>query len=247
MKNLRKIFLLPFLILAWPGSWQAAQATSAFPVRAPGEVVRSAGNLQIFLEHGRSLIWPSRGPLTLQGPDGAPLAQVDLQAQAEKTTGAEALGIEVEEADLGGSLGSKKYLKGEKTPKGRRLDASALQGSTPEKERGQTTEQVVQGVTIRTTQFPNGSALLTLLWPDLTEEAYFDRRKTLVSNQQTRKIGVLSFTLKQWGDGSFSRIYRQDQGEVRYTYDAIAQGYNIEFLNSRGEMVEEFFCDGTCS
>src|SRR5215831_8256171 len=149
----------------------SAKATGFQPfAAAPGELHLGGEGARIFLEAGRTLLWPNQGLLVLEGPDGAVLAKIDLQAKAVRKNGAEAMGLNLEEADLGGSLSSKKYLKGKKSPVGRSLGSGELGGVPASGEAGQTNRSVVQGIPISIVSYPNGSSFWKLEWPNFTEE-----------------------------------------------------------------------------
>jgi hypothetical protein len=244
MKYLSLILVLFFILL--PGAF-AAKPQNLPATPRPGETTSSSGGIRIFLEEGRSLTWSSGGVLQLQEANGVASAQVDLKTRAKKTGGAEAMGLEVEEADLGGGSGGKGYLRGKKDPKGRALDPSAV-GSTPdETAQGQSQSQVVAGVKITQTKFPNGSYQLDFDWGKASETVFFDKRSTMVWDEIAGSAGPLRYRLRQWADGSFSRVYRDKSGEVNYSYDAISRSYRLIFANAGGEIVAEASCDGTCS
>jgi hypothetical protein len=191
------------------------------------------------------LEWPTGGRATLRGADGGVLANVDPQSVAIKESGTEALGLDVEETDLGGAAGNaKKYLGGKKTPRGRALDAQALAGKSSEPGKSETA--TVQGIPITTISYPNGAFLMKWEWPELREELYFDRRRSLIYNEQSRKAGPWQVTLKQFGDGSFSRNYQDERGGLTYTYDANDQSYRFSFYNAKGETTQEVVCQETC-
>ncbi len=237
---------LLFISFFWGNFLSAKEKESPLP-SIPGEVLNAPGGSQIIFENGRALIWPKQGPLLLKGKDGAVLAKVDLSEKVKKKSGAEAMGLEVEETDLGGGMGDKSYLSGKKQPHGKKLEAEVLAGRPQANEAGQQKQSLVQGITWTTIDYPNGSSLLRIAWPDLTEEVYFDRRKTMVYNQQTRKAGPFSYIFKQYADGSFQRTYHLPSGELNYTYDTNDKSYNLAFSNAQGEVVTELNCQETCS
>lgn len=239
MKTLPIFLFLSLFLVSGPLSAKD-QAMRLPPL--PGEVIGQ----RIYFETGRVLDWPSQDLLVLRGPEGRVLASVDLLGKASKESGTEALGLEVEEADLGGSANSKKYLGGKKAPKGRRLDGAALAGKPTVDEAGQSKSATRQGIPITTLTYPNGAYLIKFQWPDFIEEVYFDRRKTMVYNQQTRRHGAFTVSLKQFGDGSFSRVYQGPRGELSYTYDANDKSYRFSFQNSQKESLLELNCQETC-
>lgn len=212
----------------------------------PGDMRDSAQGLQIFVDGGRRLLWPTQGALVLQDAQGTVLAQVDLRAKVTRQSGAEALGLTVEETDLGGSLsGKKKYLSGKKAPTGRRL--GALPESGLPKESGNTVETIVQGVPVSTVNFPNGASLWKFTWPSFVEEIFFDKKKSMIHNRQTRKLGNVAYTLQQYADGSFMRHYQGSSGEFSVTFDANDRSYRLVFANSEGETLRELNCEESCT
>jgi len=214
----------------------------------PGELRSTANGTQIFLEAGRSLLWPSQGPLVLKGPEGVVLAQVNLSMKASHVSGAEAMGLNVEEVDLGGALSQKKkYLNSKKAPTGRGLDANSLKESAQVPEAGSTSKTMVQGVPFTITAFPNGASQWKVEWPEFTEEIFFDKKKSMVSDQQTRRSGAYTVTLKQFADGSYMRHYQNTSGAFGLTYDANDQSYRLVFANAEGETLSEWNCESTCT
>ncbi len=213
----------------------------------PGELRSSGSTWKIFFEGGWVLSGPLAGPWVLQGSGGNTVAQLDLQTTREKKVGAEALGIEVEEADLGSHGSSKSYLKGKKVPKGRSLNPEALsaspENSTPTQER----TQQVQGIPITLTQYPNRSYRVKFAWGKTTEEAFFDGRNTLIQVVQTRQEGPWTITLEQWADGSFKRRYQNSNATLQHTYDSIDESYRISLINPQGEVLSEIYCQENCS
>ncbi|MCC6272819.1 MAG: hypothetical protein IT572_05085 [Deltaproteobacteria bacterium] len=242
-----KKFFSILALLAVPNFTAVAKEKGPATVAAaPGDLRASGQGTLIFLDEGRRLAWPAQGSLLLQDARGQVLAQVDLRAQASRQSGAEAMGLTVEETDLGGSLsGKKKYLSGKKAPTGRRL--GALPDAGLPAEAGTTTQSAVMGVPITTVAYPNGASLWRFEWPGFTEEIFFDKKKSLVHNRQTRKLGGTTVTLQQYADGSFLRHYRQSGGEFGVTFDANDRSYRLVFANAQGETVSEWNCEETCA
>ncbi len=248
MSEVQRKMLFPLLLCLFFFPHSSAAKERAVPNSPlPGEILSTSGGNQIIFENGRSLFWPKQGPLLLKGKDGTILARVDLLEKAKKKSGAEAMGLDVEEADLGGSMGNKSYLSGKKQPHGRKLEAEVLAGRSQADQAGQQKESIVQGIPLTTIEYPNGSTLLRMKWPDLSEEVYFDRRKTMVYNQQTRKADAFSYSMKQYADGSFQRSYHLSSGELNVTYDTHDKSYNFAFSNAQGEVVAEINCQESCS
>jgi hypothetical protein len=241
--KLSPLLLCLILLVSIPSAWAKSKAVELPPI--PGEVLQDSSGNQIILEEGRRLVWPTTGSLVLKARDGGTLATIDPRAKAHKESGTEALGLEVEEADLGGSRGSAKYLNGKKDPKGRGLAAGTLSGKSEEV--GQTKTLEIQGVKLTTVNYSNGASLAKFQWPSFSEEVYFDKRKSLVYDQQTRQIAPFLYTLKQFGDGSFTRLYSSPAGELNYTYDANDKSYRLVFNNAKGEVLSEISCQETCS
>jgi hypothetical protein len=225
-------------------SWSKSKIKAAAAGSVPGEVLPMSGGQRITLEGGRFLLWTPDGKVQIQ--EGSKMLVVNLKATPKKTGGAEAMGLDVEETDLGGQYGTKSYLRHKKQPKGRALNPSSVGGGPSEKERGQSSVKTVQGIPIKTTKFPNGSFSLDINWGKTREVVFFDRRNTLIWVEETRPVSGLDYSLKQWADGSFSRRYRQAGGEVDYTYDSIDESYRIIFKNPRGKIVAEAYCDRRC-
>jgi hypothetical protein len=228
-----------------PAPAEAASQTPKVP-SAPGDVLGGSSSLKILLEGGRVLLWPEQGPLVLQDAAGRVLATLDPKLRVKKQKGEEALELEVEEADLGGSSSDKRYLKGKKDPRGRSLDPASLETGASASEQVEENRSTVQGIAMTTRKFPNGSHGMKAVWPDATEEVFFDRRHTLVSVKQTRPVGPLQYTLEQWADGSFTRRYRGKSAELSYTFDAIDRSYRISVSNADGEPVAEVSCNTVC-
>ena len=240
---LGSLLILSYLFL--PSAFAKGKTGTALPA-SPGEMRESAQGLQIFVDGGRRLLWPSQGALVLQDTQGSVLAQVDLREKVTRQSGAEAMGLTVEEVDLGGTLsGKKKYLSGKKAPTGRRL--GALPESSLPKESGNTIEAVVQGIPVTTVNFPNGASLWKFAWPSFVEEIFFDKKKSMVYNRQTRKLGSVAYTLQQYADGSFSRHYQRSSGEFSVIFDANDRSYRLIFANPEGETVQEWNCEETCT
>jgi hypothetical protein len=204
----------------------------------PGEIRSSGNGLAVRLDDGQSFRWPQGTVITVFSKEGKNIATVDLSTKIKKETGTEALGLEVEESDLGGSFSSKKkYLAGKKSPKGKTLSASQLKG-TPDQ--GRTKKEFsAQGIPMTITELPNGASLLHIQWPGSVEEDYFDKRRSLITSEQTRKVGDIVYTLKQWTNGSYLRSYQRKEGELQFLYDNGDQSYRYTFLNPKGEVVEE--------
>lgn len=237
--------LLFVLLLAWSPEAHGAKTSLANTYR-PGETASSGGHTQIYLEEGRVLNWSPDGVLRIQEAGGATSVQVDLKSKIKKVGAAEAMGLEVEEADLGGGPG-KGYLRGKKDPKGRALNPGAV-GSAPEEGgQGQSQSTVAGGVKIIQTKYPNGSYQVEFDWGKSTETVFFDKRSTMVWDEIRGSAGGLQFQKRQWADGSFSRVYKEKSGEVNYSYDSISRSYRLIFANSGGEIIAEASCDGTCS
>ncbi|MCE9626143.1 MAG: hypothetical protein K8R69_11960 [Deltaproteobacteria bacterium] len=249
MSPQKKLFPTLILALVLSGGLVHAKDKAKIEIPAlPGELRSIGGGTQIFLEGGRSLLWPSQGPLVLKGPEGAVLAQVNLSARASHVSGAEAMGLNVEEVDLGGALSQKKkYLNSKKAPTGRGLDASSLKGPAQVPEAGSTSKTLVQGVPFTITAFPNGASQWKVEWPGFTEDIFFDKKKSMVSDQQTRRVGAYTVTLKQFADGSFMRHYQNAAGAFGLTYDANDQSYRLVFANAEGETLSEWNCESTCA
>jgi hypothetical protein len=241
-----KFFSLIFIFFLGFSS-NAHSAPSPASSHRPGEINASGGQTQIYLEQGRILLWSADGVLKVQEAGGAPSVQVDLKAKTKKTGGVEAMGLEVEEADLGGGATGKGYLRGKKDPKGRALDPSQV-GSAPDATaQGQSQSQVVAGIKVTQTKFPNGSYQLGFEWGKTTEMVFFDKRSTLVWDEIQGNAGALQYQNRQWADGSFSRLYKGKNGELNYSYDSISRSYRLIFANAQGEIIAEASCDGTCS
>ena len=66
-KKLR-IFTLTVGFLLNGGLTHAKDKGSPVSLAVPGELRSTGGGAQIFLESGRSLFWPSQGPLLLRDP-----------------------------------------------------------------------------------------------------------------------------------------------------------------------------------
>ncbi|HKY63901.1 MAG TPA: hypothetical protein VJR29_10810 [bacterium] len=250
MRRIGKIFgssvkvLAPLLLLAATPLAAKDKAAAALPP-LPGELRSGSGGAQIFLEKGRSLLWSEQGQLSLRDAKKAVLAEVSLSDKAAHESGAEAMGLAVEETDLGGSMSSKKkYLSGKKAPTGRRLAAGSVGGAPLEG--GNEQKSVVDGIPMTWISYSNGSSLWRIQWPDREEELFFDRKRTLIYNQQTRKQGPFAVTLKQFADGSYQRYFQRDSGEVQVIFDTGDTSYRVAFLNAKGEVLRELDCAETC-
>ncbi len=223
----------------------AAKGPSALPP-LPGTLQQSGGNIKIILEGNRQLLWPTGAELSLQQLGMGPIT-INLKATPKTSNGAEALGLEVEEVDLGGGAKSGRYLQHKKQPKGRSLDPKTV-GEKPEAaDMGTTTQKNIQGIPVTHTQFANGATRLGWNWGKTQEEAFFDRRKTLISVELSRKAGDTEYRLKQWADGSFSRSYVRPQGEVHWIYDALSANFRLRVANGQGQTVQDLSCDPKCS
>lgn len=235
------IFILFFFLLA-PPIHGKEKVPALSPL--PGKTSLGPGGIRINLEGGRVLWWLSDGTLRVQEPGGAVSVQVDLKTKPRSTGGAEAMGLDVEESDLGGRLGDKNYLKGKKNPKGRKLDPNALAAAPEEAAKGQRRTRTVAGVVMAETKYPNGSYQLEFNWGDGKETVFFDRRNTLMWMELQEGSAPLKPTIRHWSDGSFTRTYRGQGGELSYNYDALSKSYRLVFSNARGETVAEAGCDG---
>lgn len=245
---MRFSFLLLGVSLLLPAIPQAKEKSPLKKEAVPGEFRSGPQGASIALEGGKTLDWPSQGPLVVRGADGKSLYQLDLRGSVKRQSGAEAMGLEVEEVDLGGSrTEKKKYLSGKKAPTGRKLDAAALSAGPNTAEAGQVQKAVVGGVPIVTTTYPNGSSLWHLEWPNFSEDIYFDRRKTMVSDLQSRQQDGVKISLQQFSDGSYQRNYQKNAGTFRVTYDANDQSYRLSFANAQGDLLAELSCETTCS
>lgn len=246
MIEIKPMFLGFFLLLFGLGLVSPVQAASGPALEnLPGSWQASGGGVRIYLENSLQVLWPAAGNITLQ-QTGSPPLTVDLKATPQSTDGAEALGLDVEETDLGGGGKSGRYLQNKKQPKGRRLDPSAV-GKVPEAtDQGKSTQSTVLGIPITRTDYANGATRLEFNWGRTTEEVFLDRRETLVSVELRRKEGGLEYRLKQWGDGSFSRLYSRPQGEVEWTYDALGHTYRLRVANGEGQTLREWACHPRC-
>jgi len=229
-----------------PNSGMAKNKIPSIPAGAiPGSVSSSAGGYRILLEGGRILQWNPDSQISLQ--EGPKVSLVNLKATAKKQSGEEAMGLDVEETDLGGQFGSKTYLHHKKQPVGRALDPSAVGKGEDPKNQGQKTSKNVQGITVSTTKFPNGSYQLGIHWGKTQETVLFDRRNKMIWVKQAQKLKGLDYTLQQYADGSFSRRYKKSDGEIDYNYDSIGDSYRIIFKNPNGDIVAEADCVRTCA
>ncbi|HCU26124.1 MAG TPA: hypothetical protein DF383_14000 [Deltaproteobacteria bacterium] len=241
MTNIKKTSLCLCFFLTFSTAASAKSSRSSTPAALPGALQWNGSDAIITLDAGRRLLWPSRGPLILSDASGA-FAKIDLSGQVQKESVAEALGIKVEETDLGGSSsGQKKYLSGKKIPVGRSLNISSLPSATAEA--GQESSSMVQGVPLRLTLYPNGSSLWKWQWPDFLEEVFFDKRKGFVYNRQERRSGSMEIALQQFADGSFRRQYRNASGIFDYVFDSNDGSYRLSFANPAGEIVAEWTCE----
>lgn len=241
---MKKILLLSAIWLL-PAAMSFAKSSAPTDQNIyPGELRWNGSSAVIYLDAGRQLLWPAQGPLSLSA-GGQNLAKIDLGAAVQKETGTEALGLSVEETDLGGSLSSKKkYLSGKKAPTGRRLSPAALPTGTDGA--GQETQSVIDGVTLSTIQYPNGASLWKWQWPGYREELFFDKKKSLVYNRQLSVNGGMQISLQQFADGSFRRQYQGKNGIFDYVYDANDASYRLSFANPQGEIVSEWSCEQNC-
>ncbi len=238
-----KCLSLLFLLAAAPTAAKEKPAASLPPL--PGELRSGSGGTQIYLEGGRTLLWSEQGGLSLRDAKKAVLAQVSLSAAAAHQSGAEAMGLTVEETDLGGSMSSKKkYLSGKKAPTGRRLAAGSVGGAPLEG--GQEQKGTVDDVPMTWISYSNGSSLWRIQWAEHEEELFFDRKRSLIYNQQSRKQGPFAVTLKQFADGSYQRYFQRESGEVQVIFDAGDTSFRIAFLNAKGETLRELNCGETC-
>jgi hypothetical protein len=209
-------------------------------------VVKAADGLQILLEGRRLLRWNREDTVTVLDASGKSLLQVSLLSSAVRESSAEALGVNVEETDLGGTRGSKRYLDGKKKPSGRSFDAGALAEGT-EGGAGQEQKSSVGGIPLSIRQFPSGASLWRFQWPGETEEIFFDKKKTLIHSQTTRETAGLTVTLTQWAEGSFARQYRRGDAGVTVTYDDNDGSTLFEFFNQKGQPIAQLNCREECS
>ncbi|HKX12046.1 MAG TPA: hypothetical protein VJP40_02750 [bacterium] len=238
-----KSLALLMLLAAAPLAAKEKAGVSLPPL--PGELRGGSGATQIYLEGGRTLLWSEQGQLSLRDAKKAVLAEVSLSAKASHQSGAEAMGLAVEETDLGGSMSSKKkYLSGKKAPTGRRLAANSVGGAPLEG--GQEQQGTVDGIPMTWISYSNGASLWRIQWADGEEELFFDRKRSLIYNQQSRKRGAFTVTLKQFADGSYQRYFQRDLGEVQVIYDIDDTSFRIAFLNAKGETLRELNCGETC-
>lgn len=223
-----------------------APAAAADPVR-PGQITERGGAYEIALEQGRSLRWAAGDQVSVLDNSGKNLLTVSLQAAASKESSSEAMGISVEETDLGGSMSSKSYLSGKKKPQGRAFNPSSLADQPTASQADKEQKTTVDGIAITTVDFVNGASLLRFAWPDATEEIYFDRKKTMVHSDNVRKQGGLTVGLKQWAEGSYARRYLRGDAGVTVTYDDNDGSYLFEFFNGKGELLNQLNCRETCT
>ena len=246
-----RFFSLSFFLLFFglTISFVAAKTSpSASPELAPlpGEIRLNASGSEIFFENGQRLSWLTQGLLQLKDKSGVLLSQVDLKQQVEDESATEALGLGVEETDLGGSRSGKSYLKGKKQTQGKRFDETALAGKSAA-DVGQESRSEVQGIQIISTDYPNGSSLLQFLGAAWNEKVYFDRRKSFVYSEQVQTMGAWTYTLQQWAEGSFLRSYKNASGELRYQYDPMDASYRYTFFNAKNQKIASLFCrQGQC-
>lgn len=242
-KILCSIPCMLFLLTIAMGS-QVGWAKTTQPGPPPGEIQKSSGGWIFFWEGDRQLFWPPSGPVQLKDRKSPKGFSVDLTRAGIQLGGEKAMGLEVEEVDLGGSRGGKKYLSGKKQPKGRSLNPNAIGKEAAQASKVST--HTVQGVKITQIQYPNDAKGIEMDWGQTRESFYFDRRGTLVRVEQERKVGPFTYTLKQFSDGSFTRTYQKADGQVYFTYDANDQSYRISFINGKGEMLQELECRESC-
>jgi len=231
------------LLLSWLAV-PSGLAQGAGAITAPGSIVSSPDGTRIVLDPSRSLLW-KQASVTLLDARGQSLQQIDLAAKGKKESGVEALGLEVEEADLGGSMRQKSYLSGKKKPQGRAFDKGALTGGAAI---GDKKESAVDGVKMTVVTYPNGASEWSFLWPNGDSEThYFDKRRSVVVSELNRSVGGMQYQLKQWAEGSYLRHYSNESGAVSATYDARDPAAQIEFFNRDGERLTSLTCQATCS
>lgn len=242
MQGLLSLMVLVSLLFPQSGLSKSTQT----PGPEPGTWQGSGGGIKIYLEGSRILDWDAGGKISLHRKGGSPI-KLDLKAAPQSTDGAEALGLDVEETDLGGSGSAKTYLKGKKQPKGRPLDPTKVGSQPGAKDQGKVTQNKVMGIPITQTKYANGARQLRFDWGKTQEEVYFDNRGTLVWVEISRSSGGTQWTLKQYGDGSFSRNYQRSSGEVEWIYDALSGNYRLRLANPSGQEIAELVCSPTCS
>lgn len=241
------VFLAPIsIVLLSAFSPVSARAKSSSPSPQtlsplPGEIRLIPSGAEIFFENGQKLSWPHQGPLELRDKTGKLLTEISLSIRGDHENGTEALGLELEETDLGGSRSSKRYLKDKTKPRGQRFDKSSLEGKT-KTDTGKESHSEVEGIQISSIEYPNGAKSLEFTGAHWHEKAYFDRRQSFVYSEQTQVFGKWTYTLQQWAEGSFLRSYKNASGELRYQYDPQDQSYRYTFLNKQEENLSSVIC-----
>lgn len=214
----------------------------------PGTLISQGAQNKIYFEKGRQVQWDTEGNLRFLDAQGKNIAQINLSQKVQKITGSEALGHDVVEEDLGGSVPTQKtYLKQKRVVKGKKLASNIAsdEGAGPSDIQN-TTQSQKSGVRFEKTLYQNGARKWKVLWPGLSEEIYFDLKGNIRWIKKDSKENDLSVSITQWVDGSFTRKYSKAQGSLNYTYDVSLGSARFGITNAADEILLELDCENTC-
>ncbi len=237
---IKKIILFLFLLqIFYPIAWSE--------INNIGNIQEKSGQLQINFDQGRLLTWTIDGNVVLKDAKGTILAKANLNDKVKKVGGGEAMGLQVDETDLGGSLPtSKDYLKNKHVVHGRELDASVGSVSNENSDIKSSETNTTQGIAYKKTLFSNGAYTYQISWPGETEELYFDYKGNIRWNKKTSALNNLKIAKTQWVDGSYTRQYINNQGSVNYAYDANDSLWRISVSNAQKDNLFELHCSQSC-
>jgi len=221
----------------------------AGPSLLPGAIVNKGGNYLFILEEGRQAEWSPSGTVTVKDVKGKTIVTVNLKEKAKKVSGSQALGLGVEETDLGGSLPTNKiYLQNKRVVKGRAL-SEKIAGAPLNVENSdvKTVETgSAQGINFKKTLYNNGAFAYRMEWPGEIEEAYFDLRGNLRWNRKQTHVGPITYTRTQWADGSYTRQFSDNNGSMTYASDTIEGYARFGFNNANQDSLVEITCSPAC-
>lgn len=235
-----------FSTLVSPHAGAKALQPTSLPM-VPGDLQSTPQGERIALQGGRSLLWPRQGPLTLQGPNDAVLFQVDLGGTAKRSGGAEALGLEVEETDLGRRAGQEEISQRETGAD--RTEAGLGGAPRHPQRRGGGAKPAKRGRRHPHHHHPLSQRRQRLedRMAGLHRRNLFRQEKEPGQRHPDPPAGGLTASLQQYADGSYLRNYSQAAGTFRVTYDANDRSYRLSFANSQGDILAELDCGETCT
>ncbi len=198
----------------------------------PGQILEEGPAKKIYFENGVFVEWSGQN-LVLKDANAKAVLAVNLSSGVEKTSAREALGDQVMEQDLGGTL-KKKAPLAYKNPVFR--DIKVLRGSDdPLKSSGIQASQVNEKTTPEggkevITDYSDGSKGVVYTYAGLKEESSYNKKGDVVWMNLEGQDKGFKFKKTQWQDGSLIREFSTSDGILSVVYDVDGSTQTFSFL-----------------